>query len=71
MVTVERYVVNEYEPAGKVVFVAGLPGPPGMLPDAPPLAVPPLLLIHIPVSLSLLVGKGFLTYSSYADSSTR
>jgi hypothetical protein len=44
--------VNEYEPAGKVVFVAGLIGPPGMLPDAPPPVLPPLLLIHILVSLT-------------------
>ena len=66
--------MNEYEPAGKVVFVAGLIGPPGMLPDAPPPVLPPLLLIHILVSLTTLSisGKGrFLTKNSYGDSSTR
>ncbi len=65
-------MVNEYEPAGKVVFVAGLFGPPGMLPDAPPLVLPPLALIHALVSLTKCKwGRGFLTKNSDVDSSTR
>jgi hypothetical protein len=35
--------VNEYEPAGKIVLVVGLLGPPDMFPDAPPLI--PLLFL--------------------------
>jgi hypothetical protein len=50
--------VNEYEPAGKVVLVAGLLGPPDMLPDAPPLVLSPLFL-YIFSSVSLIIrGKG-------------
>lgn len=63
--------MNEYEPAGKVVFVAGLSGPPGMLPDAPPPVVPPLVLKHILVSFNICLWEEFLTKSSYVDSSTR
>ena len=72
MVTVERYVVNEYEPAGKIVLVAGLLGPPGMLPDAPPLVLPPLLVLRLLISLDICKwGRGAHTKNSYADSSTR
>jgi hypothetical protein len=59
-VTVERYVVNEYEPAGKAVLVAGLLGPPDILPEVLPL--PPLLL-PLCASWSALVfigKKGFI-----------
>jgi len=39
--TVLRYVLKEYEPAGKVVFAVGSLGPGSTVPDAPPDGVLP------------------------------